>query len=109
MRSAMKTLTRRELLLSIPALAAAPRIFAQAAKPAVQVKTINHFALNVSDVKKSVDFYQALFGMPIQMRQGSTVILRIGSGPQFLALSPATGAPSIVASLGLGVDNFNPD
>jgi len=110
----MGEISRRELLLSIPALAMAPRIFslqaAQAGKPVVAVKTINHFALSVSDVSKSVDFYQALFGMPIQQRQGSTVILRIGSGPQYMALSPAGGnMPSIVSSLGLGIDNFNAD
>lgn len=110
----MSKISRRELLLSIPALAPAlaltPRLFAQAPKPTVAVKTINHFALNVSDVKRSVDFYQGLFGMPIQQRQGSTVILRIGSGPQYMALSPAgTNMPSIVSNLGLGIDNFNPD
>src|SRR6187431_1708684 len=102
----MSEISRRKLLLSIPALAPAfalaPRIFAQAGKPTVQVKTINHFALSVSDVKKSVDFYQGLFGMPIQQRQGSTVILRIGSGPHFMALTPAgASAPSIVSNVGL--------
>ena len=110
----MGEISRRELLLSMPALAVLPRIFsaeaAQAGKPVIAVKTINHFALNVSDVSKSVDFYQSLFGMPIQQRQGSTVILRIGSGPQYMALSPAGAAgPSIVSSLGLGIDNFNAD
>ena len=109
----MNGINRRELLLSIPALAQAlaivPRMFAQAGKPSIQVKTINHFALSVSDVKKSVDFYQGLFGMPIQQRQGSTVILRIGSGPQFMALTPATSTPSIVSNVGMGIDNFNAD
>ena len=110
----MSTMSRRDLLLSIPALAPAlaiaPRMFAQAAKPIVAVKTINHFAITVSDVKKSVDFYQSLFGMAIQQRQGSTVILRIGSGPQYMALSPAgANPPSIVSNLGMGIDNFNAD
>jgi len=110
----MGEISRRELLLSIPAAVMLPRIFsaraAQAGKPAVAVKTINHFALAVSDVSKSVDFYQGLFGMPIQQRQGSTVILRIGSGPQYMALTPAgANMPSIVSGLGLGVDNFNAD
>src|SRR6516162_2902126 len=109
----MNGINRRELLLSIPALAQAlaivPRMFAQAGKPSIQVKTINHFALSVSDVKKSIDFYQGLFGMPIQQRQGSTVILRIGSGPQFMALTPATSTPSIVSNVGMGIDNFNAD
>jgi len=106
----MSTMSRRDLLRSIPALAMAPRLFAQAGKPIVPVKTINHFALVVSDVKKSVDFYQSLFGMPIQQRQGSTVILRIGSGPQYMALTPAgSNPPSIVGNLGMGIDNFNAD
>src|SRR5262249_7142896 len=85
------------------------RYFAQAGKPTIAVKTLNHFTLAVSDVKRSVDFYQGLFGMPIQQRQGSTVIMRIGNGPQYMALTPATGAPSIVATVGMGVDNFNAD
>jgi catechol 2,3-dioxygenase-like lactoylglutathione lyase family enzyme len=112
----MGEISRRELLLSMPAAALLPRIFAAQAAQAAQggkpvaVKTINHFALAVSDVSKSVDFYQGLFGMPIQQRQGSTVILRIGSGPQYMALSPAgSNMPSIVSGLGLGVDNFNAD
>src|SRR5215475_3697774 len=106
----MSEISRRELLLSIPALALAPRYFAQAGKPTIVVKTLNHFTLAVSDVKRSVDFYQGLFGMPIQQRQGSTVIMRIGNGPQYMALTPAgSSMPSIVATVGMGVDNFNPD
>jgi len=64
--------------------------------------------LSVSDVKRSLDFYQGLFGMPIQARQGSTVILRIGAGPSYVALTPASGAPSIT-HLGVAVENFDVD
>ena len=88
----------------------APHVFAQAAKPAIPVKTLSHFALAVSDVKRSLDFYQGLFGMPIQARQGSTVLLRIGNGPQFLALGPArSNPPSIESHFGVTVENFNAD
>ena len=104
----MRMIRRRELLLSIPGLALAPRLFAQAAKPTITVKGINYFVLSVSDMKRSIDFYQSLFGMPIQARQGSDVLLRIGKGPQFLMLTPAgTNPPSIVPRLGLTVENFN--
>ncbi len=103
-------ISRRELLLSIPAFAMTPRLFAQAGKPVVPVKALNHFALAVSDVKRSVDFYQGLFGMPIQARADSTVVLRIGSGPQFMALTPAAASsPGIVAVVGMSVENFNAD
>ena len=105
----MSTITRRDLLLSIPALALAPRLLGQA-KPAIAVKGLNYFVLSVSDMKRSIDFYQGLFGMPVQARQGDNVLLRIGKGPQFLMLTPAgSNPPSIVPRLGLKVDNFNAD
>lgn len=105
----MRVINRRELLLSVPTLAVASRVFGQA-KPAIPVKGLNYFALSVSDMKRSIDFYQGLFGMPIQARQGDTVLLRIGKGPQFLSLSPAgSNAPSIIPRLGLAVENFNVD
>src|SRR5688572_6714240 len=106
----MNTINRRELLLSIPALALAPRFFGQAAKPVIAVKGLSSFALAVSDMKRSIDFYQGLFGMAIQARQGDNVLLSIGKGPQFLMLMPAgANPPSIVPRLGLKVENFNPD
>jgi catechol 2,3-dioxygenase-like lactoylglutathione lyase family enzyme len=72
------------------------------------VKALNQFTLLVSDVKRSVDFYQGLFGMPIQGRQESTVLLRIGAGPQFMAISPAgTNPPSIAPRVSMSVENFD--
>jgi predicted enzyme related to lactoylglutathione lyase len=106
----MNGMTRRELLFSIPAFALASSALSQTAKSPIRVKTLNHIALSVADVKRSVDFYQGLFGMPIQTRQGSTVVLRIGSGPQFLAIRPAgTNAPGIVSHVCMTVENFNTD
>ena len=106
----MSTIGRRELLLSLPGMALASRVIGQGSKPIIPVKTLNHFELSVSDVKRSVEFYQGLFGMPIQARQGSTVILRIGDGPQFIALSPAGAEPPrIVPRVGFTVEDFNAD
>jgi catechol 2,3-dioxygenase-like lactoylglutathione lyase family enzyme len=99
---------RRDVLLSLPALLLAPRAFAQAAPP-LRIRGINHVVLLVSDVKRSVDFYQGLFGMPIISRQGSTVNLQIGAGPQFLSLVPAAGQAPTIASLGISVENFSVD
>ncbi|MEO8256727.1 MAG: VOC family protein [Acidobacteriota bacterium] len=103
-------MTRRELLLAFPALALARRGLAQAGAPAVRVRALNHFTLAVSDVNRSRDFYQGLFGMAVQARRGSTVLLRMGNGPQFLALTPAeSNPPSIVPTVGVSVENFNAD
>jgi catechol 2,3-dioxygenase-like lactoylglutathione lyase family enzyme len=104
----MNGMTRRELLLSLPALTLARRVYAQPGKPAIPVRALNHFTLAVSDVKRSLDFYQGLFGMPIRARQGSTVVLRMGDGPQFMALRAAgSNPPSIVSDLGISVENFD--
>jgi catechol 2,3-dioxygenase-like lactoylglutathione lyase family enzyme len=103
-------ISRRHLLLSLPALAIAPKVWAQAAaRPPIPIRYFNHFMLNVSDVQRSVDFYQGLFGMPIQARQGSSVLLRVGPGPQYLGLTPAGSNPPNISHFGLAVDGFNAD
>src|SRR5439155_17796337 len=83
-------ISRRRLLLSLPALVMAPRAFVQTANPPIRARAINHVTLDVSDVKRSVDFYQGLFGMPVINRQGTTSAgLQIGNGPQHLGLNSA--------------------
>jgi len=102
-------MTRRALLASVPALVVARRLFAQTAAP-LAVRGLHQVTLAVSDLQRSLRFYQGLFGMPIQARHGSTVLLRIGAGPQFLALrQAASGEPPRIDHLGLAVDNFDVD
>ena len=83
-------ITRRSLLRSFPAMAAASRLIAQPSRPTIPVRALNHMTLLVSDPKRSLEFYQGLFGMPIQARQGNAGgLLRIGPGPQYIALAAA--------------------
>jgi catechol 2,3-dioxygenase-like lactoylglutathione lyase family enzyme len=101
--------TRRDVLRAIPALAAASvtsRLVAQA-PPMLQARSLNAFTLRVSDPQKSLEFYQAVLGLPVQARQGSTTILRIGSGPQFMALAPAGGDRPSISQLGMALTDFN--
>jgi len=103
-------LTRRSVLRSLPALVVMPlwsRAVAQAA--AIRVRGINHVTLSVSDVKRSVDFYQGLFGMPVISRQGTTANLQIGAGPQFLGVSSAGASTPGINHICLGVDDFDVD
>ena len=52
--------------------------------------------LSVSDPARSLEWYQGLFGMPIAARQANTVILRVGDGPQFMAIGgDASSNPGI--------------
>jgi catechol 2,3-dioxygenase-like lactoylglutathione lyase family enzyme len=90
--------TRRTFLASIPALAATLRgmkSMAQSAKPSVRLRALNHVTLSVRDPKRSLEFYQGLFGLPIQSRQGAGVFLQIGSGPQFIGIGGTPGRPRI--------------
>jgi len=107
---ALPALGTLPLLGTLPALALAPRVLAQSGAPALRVRGLSQLTLTVSDVARSLAFYQGLFGMPIQARQGSTVFLRVGSGPQFLALRPAaTGEAPSISSFGVGVEGFAAD
>jgi catechol 2,3-dioxygenase-like lactoylglutathione lyase family enzyme len=106
----MSAITRRHLLWSLPGLALAPRLFAQGAAPPIRARALNHLTLAVADPMRTIDFYQGLFGMPIQARQGATVCLRIGSGPQFLAVSQTAAAvPPAINHFCLSVDSFDAD
>lgn len=79
-------MTRRTLFLSVPMLATASRLLAEAGKPTLTVRALNHIAIAVSDKKRSMEFYQGLFGWPIQHTQGGTTGMRIGAGPQYVTM-----------------------
>jgi catechol 2,3-dioxygenase-like lactoylglutathione lyase family enzyme len=100
----VNSLTRREALFGIPLAAATSRVFAQSKKGQLPVKALSHVTLSVSDPKRSIEFYQALFGLPIQSYQGPTDAsppsLRIGAGPQFLFVSGIRGGGKP------GIDHF---
>lgn len=105
------SISRRSLLLTLPALAMAPwarRAMAQSA-PTIPVHSLNHTTLTVSDPKRSLDFYQGLFGMPVQARQGDVVCLSIGDGPQFLAISGGPDATPSIDHFCVSVDDFDVD
>jgi len=105
--------SRRDILKALPALAIGPKLMAQrsstqqAAAP-VPVLKLHNFGLRVSDVGRSLAFYQGLFGSPIQARQGDTIVLRMGDGPYFYSLSPlAEGEQPGITHIGLSVANFD--
>src|SRR5206468_8171881 len=100
-------INRRRFFVSLPVLLAAPRLLAQETAR-LKIRGFNHVALGVSDMRRSVDFYQSLFGLPVLAQTDTNTRLRVGPGPQFLALlSPA---PAVrIDHFGLGVDDYNAD
>jgi len=99
-------LTRRELLLALAAAAGAST--APAAEPAIgAVRQLNHVTIFVQDVKKSVDFYQSLFGMPVLTVQDPGVNLNAGTA--FLGIYPADGQRTGIDHVCFGLQNFDAD
>lgn len=112
--SAGGRLTRRGFVMSLAALAASSQsaLFAQAPKrPQIRVRSLNHIGIRVSDMERSVAFYQRVFGMPVRYMEGApegkVAILALASGPEFLALYPANGQKPSIFRMGLGVPNFD--
>lgn len=113
-------LTRRELLAALTALAATPmRGAAQTLAPSIPVRALNHVHLNVSNLERSLEFYQTLFGMRLQGNQGVEAdwsrgvvpVLGIGDGPHFISFGErATPGPrGRIDHLGFGVERFDAD
>src|ERR1041384_6924592 len=82
-------LSRRSLVAGLIALAAAPA--SSAAEPAMmKAASLNHVTLSVSDVERSHQFYDKLFGMPVVSKQAGGI--NIGAGPNsFVGLYKMNG------------------
>ena len=111
-------MTRRELVLALSALVmarpAGGAAAQQGAAPApIRVRTMNHVTLSVSDVQRSVEFYQRVLGLPLVTTQGTerdwdapaVPVLGIGDGPQFIAFSQ--GNRPHINHYCLGMDGFD--
>lgn len=107
----MTQITRRSLLKSIPAMAAATgfagRAFPQDAKSQLPVRALSHATLTVTDPKRSVEFYQGLFGMGITARQGTSPSLQIGSGVEFLFFGGNARSKPEIGHFCMAMDRFN--
>jgi catechol 2,3-dioxygenase-like lactoylglutathione lyase family enzyme len=69
---------------------------------------LNHVELAVTDPARTVEFYQGLFGLPIQARLEGTTFLRIGDGPQFMAVrATRAGESPALSRLGIAVESFD--
>jgi len=108
-QSDLMRMSRRSLLFSLPMMPLAMRAVAQQAGAGpIPVDGLHSFTLRVSDVERSLAFYQGLFGAPVLARLGDTVSLQVGDGPQHFILAPTrtNEAPSI-SHFSLRVPGFN--
>jgi predicted enzyme related to lactoylglutathione lyase len=99
-------MSRRELVGIITALAAAP-LPAIAQPAALEAATLNHASLIVSDLDRSVAFYQRVFGLEVKSRQMGGVNLAVGDA--FLGIYQ--GGPNAMPHINhfcFGLRNFDP-
>jgi len=79
---------RRRMLQFLALSPLSMKLQAQVVADHIAVRKLHCFSLRVTDVARSLAFYQGLFGMPLLARSGDVVSLRIGDGPQFMSLQP---------------------
>jgi catechol 2,3-dioxygenase-like lactoylglutathione lyase family enzyme len=93
-------------LAGLTALAAWPRAFAQAS--GLKLRKLHSFEIRVTDVGRAVEFYQGLFGLPVQARSNERVSLRIGEGPQFMAIRRVLdGETPAITQLGYAIEDYD--
>jgi catechol 2,3-dioxygenase-like lactoylglutathione lyase family enzyme len=100
------TLTRRELIQGLAMLAVAGGTVS-AADTGFAAATINHVSIQVSDIKRSAEFYMRAFGLPKRVA-GSPTAARLGVGPSHLTLRQEKPSGN-VDHFCLGIDKFNHD
>lgn len=115
-----RRMSRREFGLMVgaavttapPLLRAQPAPASRPARPVIKAHTFNHLAMAVTDVQRTADWYQRVFGTPVRFGQDASgariATLRIADGPEFLELIPVSGgAKPGFHHLGFGVQSFN--
>lgn len=101
-------MTRRQFVASLAALMTGASATAQEAARSIPATTLNHVTLRVSDVDRSVKFYQQLFDLSIANRQQNSTGLNLGSS--HLGLSKVqTGEQPHINHFCLGVQDFDAD
>src|SRR5260370_35180271 len=81
------TLTRRELIQGLALLTVASGTIS-AADTGFAGTTINHVSIQVSDIKRSAEFYMRAFGLP-NLKAGNPEDIRLSIGPSHITLRKA--------------------
>ena len=105
-------LTRRELIKRLSALVAAGSASAAAAQPAgLKATAIDHTSVLVTDLQRSAEFYQRLFGLTQVSDDKANRILRLGRGGPGTArtmISLRQQDPrGLIDHFAVGVEQFN--
>src|SRR5262245_4167407 len=112
MRFEKGALSRRDLVQGLALLAAAGGAGgAQAAQAELDFKaaTIDHVSVQVTDLQRSIAFYQRMFGFSVVSQEQAQGIVRLGNGDRVIvSLNNGRPAPRI-DHFAIGIPRFNAD
>ena len=101
-------MTRRQLAVSLAALAGASAVpVALAAPTNFRAVSINHVTVKVPDLHRTSQFYQEFFGMPIKQQSATVHIL--GVGDSFFGIEQGESKTATVDHYDFGIAAFHAD
>src|SRR6185436_9197833 len=102
-------LSRRGLIQSLTMLTAAGGAALEAQAPAAALKAakIDHMSIQVTDLPRSIAFYQKMFGLVTVSEDKPNEIVRLGMGTKALVSLHHKSPTGIVDHFAIGVENFN--
>ncbi|HUI78145.1 MAG TPA: VOC family protein [Bryobacteraceae bacterium] len=104
------TLSRRDLVQGLAMLTAAggAASTAQAQESGIKGTKIDHISIQVTDLPRSIAFYQKIFGFTILSEDKPNEIVRLGAGKVLVSLHHKSPT-GIVDHFAIGVEKFNKD
>jgi catechol 2,3-dioxygenase-like lactoylglutathione lyase family enzyme len=99
-------LTRRELIQTLAVVAAAG---AGASAAPLRSGSINHVSVLVTDMARSIDFYNRVFGLSVQNEDKANKIARLGMAGKVLVSLRVEPPPGLIDHFAIGIDGFNRD
>jgi catechol 2,3-dioxygenase-like lactoylglutathione lyase family enzyme len=101
-------LTRRGLIQGLAMLTAAGGTAseAQVQNPGIKAAKIDHVSIQVSDLPRSIAFYQKMFGLTVVSEDKPNEIVRLGVGKALVSLHHKSPT-GLVDHFAIGVENFN--
>jgi catechol 2,3-dioxygenase-like lactoylglutathione lyase family enzyme len=101
------TLTRRQLIRGLAMLAAAGGTVAAAAEESgFKGAKIDHVSIQVSNLQRSIDFYQKMFGFSVVSQDKTNEIVRLGITKTLVSLHHKNPT-GIVDHFAIGVERFD--